>query len=44
MAGKDDKLATIEDVRWLKENLERQGSLIFYEEYKFGHLAFLLPN
>jgi lysosomal acid lipase/cholesteryl ester hydrolase len=43
-AGSEDKLAHISDVRWLKELLERQKSLCFYEEYKFGHLSFLLPN
>ena len=43
-AGTEDKLAAIEDVRWLKEKLETQDSLIYYEEYKFGHLAFLIPN
>jgi hypothetical protein len=44
LAGTEDKLAHIEDVRWLKEELGKQGSLVFYEEYKFGHLAFLIPN
>lgn len=32
-AGVEDKLASIVDVRWLKERLDIQGSLIFYEEY-----------
>jgi hypothetical protein len=44
LAGTEDKLAHIDDVRWLKDFMIRLDSLIFYEEYKFGHLAFLIPN
>lgn len=44
MAGIEDKLASIDDVRWLKEKLNGQGSLADYYEYKFGHLSFLIPN
>ena len=44
LAGTEDKLAHIDDVRWLKDVMARQDSLMFYEEYKFGHLAFLIPN
>ncbi|CDW79126.1 ab-hydrolase associated lipase region family protein [Stylonychia lemnae] len=44
LAGSDDHLANINDVRWLKEQLQQQDSLIYYQEYPFGHLAFLLPN
>eukprot|EP00347_Sterkiella_histriomuscorum_P012882 403366856 len=44
LAGQEDKLANINDVRWLKEKLESQNSVVFYEEYKFGHLSFLIPN
>lgn len=43
-AGSEDKLASLQDVRWLKETLDMQGSVIFYEEYKFGHLGFLIPK
>ena len=44
LAGVEDKLAHIEDVRWLRDRMTTQGSMVFYEEYKFGHLSFLLPN
>ncbi|CDW91490.1 ab-hydrolase associated lipase region family protein [Stylonychia lemnae] len=44
IAGTEDKLADIEDVRWLREQMAKQGSLIFYEEHKIGHLAFLIPK
>jgi len=44
LAGSEDKLAHIDDVRWLKELMVSQDSLLFYEEYRFGHLAFLIPN
>jgi hypothetical protein len=44
LAGTEDKLAQIDDVRWLKDKMFGQSSLIFYEEYKFGHLSFLIPN
>jgi hypothetical protein len=44
MAGSEDKLGHIKDVRWLKFLLSEQGSVCFYQEYKFGHLSFLLPN
>jgi len=43
LAGSEDKLASIIDVRWLKNLLDEQSSCVFYEEYKFGHLAFMLP-
>eukprot|EP00347_Sterkiella_histriomuscorum_P002574 403367625 len=43
-AGIEDKLANIDNVRWLKDELTRQGSCIQYEEHKIGHLAFLIPR
>ena len=43
LTGTEDKLANIQDVRWLKQTIEKNGKLVKYEEYKFGHLAFLLP-
>ena len=43
-AGVEDKLAAIDDVRWLKDVLTSQNSVIFYEEYMIGHLTFLIPN
>jgi hypothetical protein len=31
-------------VRWLKDLLQQQGCLAYYDEFKFGHLSFLLPK
>lgn len=43
-AGAEDHLANIADVRWLKDVMNEQGCLVYYDEYKFGHLSFLLPK
>lgn len=41
--GKDDKLASVEDVEWLREQLDT--NVIFYSIYeKMGHLTFLLSK
>lgn len=43
--GLEDKLVSIEDVRWLKEKLMLSGSLRFYKELEgHGHLTYLLPK
>jgi pimeloyl-ACP methyl ester carboxylesterase len=40
-AGAQDKLATLEDVRWLKDELG--NNVIFYKEYdEMGHITFLM--
>ena len=44
LVGCEDKLAHVNDVRWLKDLLHEQGSVAYYEEYKLGHMAFLLPK
>ena len=44
LVGCEDKLAHVDDVRWLKDLLHEQGSVAYYEEYKLGHMAFLLPK
>jgi len=43
-AGVEDKLATLRDVRWLKEKLSKNKNVVEYKEYeKMGHLTFLMP-
>jgi lysosomal acid lipase/cholesteryl ester hydrolase len=40
-AGKEDKLASLEDVKWLKEELGE--NVVFYKEYEaMGHITFLM--
>ncbi len=42
--GVEDKLATIRDVRWLKEKLNVNKNVVEYKEYpKMGHITFLVP-
>jgi lysosomal acid lipase/cholesteryl ester hydrolase len=42
--GAEDKMASVADARWLKEQLEKCNRLNFYEEYEnMGHLTFNLP-
>lgn len=40
--GTVDKLATPEDNHWLKEQLGTNS--IYYKEFKFGHMAFMLAQ
>jgi pimeloyl-ACP methyl ester carboxylesterase len=41
--GKEDKLASVEDIEWLREQLDT--NVIFYNIYeKMGHLTFLLSK
>lgn len=43
--GVSDTLVSIEDVRWLKDQLKNRKVLYGYHEYKLmGHLSFLLNN
>jgi len=43
--GKDDRLATVEDNRILKEILEKNGALKFYREYDdTGHCSFFISE
>ena len=42
--GTEDKLATLKDVRWLKEQLDKNNNVVEYKEFdKMGHLTFLMP-
>ncbi len=41
IAGKEDKLATITDVKWLKSKIKK--NVVFYEEKEnMGHISFLM--
>ncbi|CDW90338.1 ab-hydrolase associated lipase region family protein [Stylonychia lemnae] len=37
--GEDDEVATVIDNRWAKDQLK---TLVYYQEYKLGHLSFLI--
>jgi len=41
--GATDKLASTHDYMWLRDELAANNNCIFYKEYDFGHLAFLMP-
>ena len=41
--GSSDKLASPHDYMWLRDELALNNNCIFYKEYDFGHLAFLMP-
>ena len=41
--GAGDKLASPHDYMWLRDELVLQNNCVFYKEYDFGHLAFLMP-
>ena len=43
LGGSTDRLASIKDFRELRDNLYRNNSCIFYKEYEYGHLGFLIP-
>ena len=42
--GSLDKLATVEDNRLLREQLEVGTNVVFYREYELGHLSFVLAR
>ena len=42
--GITDKLASPHDYMWLRDELTANNNCIFYKEYDFGHLAFLMPG
>ena len=42
--GSLDKLATVEDNRLLREQLEVGANVVFYREYELGHLSFVLAR
>lgn len=42
--GATDKLASPHDYMWLREELVSNNNCVFYKEYDFGHLAFLVPS
>ncbi len=45
IGGEMDKLATPEDVKWLYEELEKNGNVVFYKVYpKMGHLSFMVAK
>jgi len=43
LCGSTDKLASPHDYMWLREELVSNNNCIYYKEYNFGHLAFLMP-
>jgi hypothetical protein len=43
LGGSTDLLASKSDFRDLRDNLFRTNSCIFYKEYEYGHLGFLIP-
>jgi hypothetical protein len=44
LCGSTDKLASPHDYMWLREELVANNNCIYYKEYDFGHLAFLMPE
>lgn len=36
-------LSSPEDFRWLRDQLHKTQSCVYYKEFPFGHLAFLFP-
>ena len=45
IGGELDKLATPEDVKWLHEELDKNGNVIFYKIYpNMGHLSFMVAK
>jgi len=42
--GDGDLLSSTPDYEWLRDELEKSGSLCFYGEYKLGHLGLLMPE
>jgi lysosomal acid lipase/cholesteryl ester hydrolase len=44
-AGGKDKLASVQDARWLNEQLNENSVVEFYKEYEnMGHTSFLIPH
>ena len=43
MCGQTDRLASPPDYMWLKEELTKSNSCVFFREYTFGHIGFLNP-
>jgi homoserine acetyltransferase len=41
--GSTDMLASTQDYRDLRDNLHQTNSCVFYKEYGYGHLGFLIP-
>ena len=41
--GSTDKLASPHDYMWLRDELVANNNCVYYKEYDFGHLAFLMP-
>ena len=42
--GSGDKLASPQDYMWLLGSLVSKNNCVYYKEYDFGHLAFLMPT
>ena len=42
--GKSDLLASPVNYKWLRDQLEKSGSLEFYGEYELGHCGMLMPK
>lgn len=43
IGGTSDQLASILDFRALRDRLNSTDSCVFYKEYDYGHLGFLVP-
>lgn len=41
--GETDMLSSPQDFRWLRDQLHKTQSCVYYKEFPFGHLAFLFP-
>ena len=43
LGGINDNMSSPIDFRWLRDHLSETDSCVFYKEYEFGHLGFLIP-
>ena len=43
VGGTTDRLASIADFQEMRDTLHQTNSCVFYKEYDFGHLGFLIP-
>ena len=43
VGGETDRLASMQDYRDLRDVLNGNNSCVFYKEYPYGHLGFLIP-
>ena len=43
LGGETDRLASMQDYRDLRDVLNANNACVFYKEYPYGHLGFLIP-